>query len=301
MNRFLVISMCTISMFCFCLTQSFASNEIKPFVGRWGFWEQNCYYEFEIDLYQASSDGTYGYYNDTCDDTSLTYRITDIVSIQNNIAEIMMKGDWQNKKEKARLKYDHITGNLTLEHPDFSMPFIVKPQDKYGYVINIGNNTNVRTSPISGAPILKAARGRSFKFLGKEKGWFKIEISDTNKQTGYISPQYARYLKDNNIPDNVFGKSYQNDNIMFELQKEGKQIKMYEETTFPRADGTFSPASYITYIGKINGNAIIFEYSYNEIFNNTEIEKIKPYIIYYDKESDMFIINGENFIPDSTY
>lgn len=300
MKRLLLISMCTISIFWCCITQSLASNEIKPFVGRWDFWDQNCYYEFEIDLYHASSDGTYGYYNDTCDDTSLTYRITDIISIQNNIAEIMMKGDWGNKKEKARLKYDRITGDLTLEHPDFSIPFVVKQKDKYGYVINMGNNTNVRTSPVSGTPVLKAARGQSFKFLGKEDGWFKIEISNTTyKQTGYISPQYAHYLKDNNIPDNVFGKSYRNDNTTFELQKEGKQIKMYEETTFPRADGTFSPASYITYTGKINGNAIIFEHTYNEIFNNTE--KIDPYIIYYNKKNDTFIIEGKIFTNHSEY
>lgn len=82
-----------------------------------------------------------------------------------------------------------------------------KQKDKCNYVfISGGDKINVRSTPVSGSPLMKANRGQSFRFLGKEKGWFKVELSAQDKRIGYISPEYAFYLKDNTIPESAFTK-----------------------------------------------------------------------------------------------
>lgn len=271
------------------------ANATQPFAGKWGYWEDNCSYEIELDLYGKTTDNNHGYYNDFCDGSSMSFVITDVITLQGNTAQVMV--DDYNTTKAAMLIYDEISGNLTISHPDFA-PITFKDKDKFGYVfINMGDNVNVRATPISGTPLMKARRGSSFRFLGKEKGWFKIQLPD-GKGAGYVSPEYAFYLKNNLIPEEAFNYGYSNGLTSIMLSKKDDNVVLVQTTMRPQQDGSFLPAIVETYSGRIEGNALIFTHwqnGYSENPDTATMSAIKPYAAYYWHESGMFIINGENF------
>lgn len=271
-------------------------NESKPFVGKWDFQQNNCYYELELSLYDVLPDGCYGRYKDFYEDTSIEYQIVNVLTIQKNEAEVVI--DSYIGKQKASIKYDSASGNISFQAPNMK-PIIFKQQNKYGYVFLSGaSKINVRSRPISGTSLLEANRGQSFRFLDREQGWFKVALSDTNKQVGYVSPEYAFYLKNNQIPEEAFTKSYANGPISIMFEKKDNQILMIKETMRPLQNGTFLPAIIESYLGRTEGNEIVFTYfhgGYVETPDSTTMSKITPYIIYYWKESEMFIMEGNNY------
>lgn len=300
MNRFAILLVSVIGMFA-CFTTVHAStaiDEVKPFVGKWGFWEDPCSFELELDLYGESTEGIYGLYQDFCDDTSMEYRIIEVLSVQGNAAEVMVENGYG--KKKVRLSYDAASGRISFIHPDFTSPIVFKRQDKFGFVcISRGDKVNVRATPVSGTPLLKADFASNFKFLGKEKGWFKVQLSATDKRVGYISPEYASYLKDNRIPDEAFEKDYARNGTSIMFIKKGDQIMMTKETMRPLPDGSFLPALLESYLGRIEGNAVIFTYcqgGYTDTFDAKEMTKIEPYVIYFWKNLSSFIVEGKNFM-----
>ena len=53
------------------------------------------------------------------------------------------------------------------------------------------------------------------------------------------------------------------------------------------------------YAGKIEGNALVFTYfSGMPTQDINEMSKVEPYVVYYWKESGMFIMEGENYAAD---
>lgn len=275
---------------------SASENESKPFVGKWDFEENDCYYELELSLYDTLPDGLYGRYTDFYEDTSMEYQIVDVLTIQKNEAEVVI--DSYMGKQKASIIYDSASGNISFQVPDMK-PIIFKKQDKYGYVFLSGvSKIDVLSCPISGTSLLKANRGQSFRFLDREQGWFKVELSTTNKQVGYVSPEYAFYLKNNQIPEEAFTKSYTNGLTSIMFEKKDNQIQMIKETIRPLQNGNFLPAIIESYLGHTEGNEIVFTYfhgGYVENPDSTTMSKITPYIIYYWKESEMFIMEGNNY------
>lgn len=274
-------------------------DEPKPFVGKWEFWKDDCSFGLELDLYGSPTDGRYGFYNSFCEDTSMEYRIVGVSSIQSNLAEVVVEGFMG--EDKAILEYNPASGNLSFKISNLS-PIVFKQQDKYGFVfINGGDKINVRSTPVSGASLSKANRGQSFRFLGKENGWFKVELSTKDKRIGYISPQYASYLKDNKISEEVFTKDYSRDNVCIMFEKKGTQIVMVKTIMRPQQDGRFLPAIVENYLGEIEGNALVFTYFQSGLstsFDIKDMSKIEPYVVYYWKESGMFIMDGKNYSAD---
>ncbi|EKC47143.1 hypothetical protein LEA_19527, partial [human gut metagenome] len=54
-----------------------------------------------------------------------------------------------------------------------------------------------------------------------------------------------------------------------------------------------------SYAGKIEGNALVFTYfSGMPTQDINEMSKVEPYVVYYWKESGMFIMEGENYAAD---
>ena len=169
----------------------------------------------------------------------------------------------------------------------------------YYVFISGGDKINVRSTPVSGSSLMKANRGQSFRFLGKEKGWFKVELSAQDKRIGYISPKYAFYLKDNTIPEHAFSKSYANALTSFTLEKKGEQVFMVKTTMYPPQGESIPMSSVESYAGKIEGNALVFTYfSGMPTQDINEMSKVEPYVVYYWKESGMFIMEGENYAAD---
>lgn len=273
-----------------------STDESKPFVGRWDFWQDNCYYELELSLYDALSDGSYGRYSDYYDDTTVEYRIVNVSAINGNEAEVTVDGF--SGEQKAIVKFD--SENISFCVSDME-PVVFKKQDKYGYVLLSGTDKiNVLSAPVSGTTLLVADRGQSFRFLDIEQGWFKVELSDKDKQVGYVSPEHAFYLKDNRIPDEALDKSYSNGPVSIMFERKGEQILMVKETMRPTQDGSFLPAIIESYLGNIEGNAIVFTYfqgGYADTPDPASMSEIEPYVVYYWKESGVFIMEGENYSP----
>ena len=251
----------------------------------------------EIDLYSTPTDGSYGVYNVFEGGSGLTYSIVEIYLIDETGASVAVEGGMG--KQKAELKYNPATHEVTFLPPG-SDPVAFKQKDKCNYVfISGGDKINVRSTPVSGAPLMKADRGQSFRVLGKEKGWFKVELSAKDKRVGYVSPEYAFYLKDNTIPQEAFTKEYGRDLTSFTLEKKGNQVFMEKITRYPPQGESIPTATVEYYAGEIEGNAVVFtRFSGMPAQDINEMGQIKPYVIYYWKEAGMFIMEGENYAAD---
>lgn len=186
-----LICLSLISLVCGFLSvhASIQADDTKPFVGKWEYWEGNSQIQLEIDLYNTPTDGSYGAYNVFEGGYGLTYSIVDVYHIDNTEASVAVESSMG--KQKAEFKYNPTTKELSFLPPG-SEPVVFKQKDKCNYVfISGGDKINVRSTPVSGSSLMKANRGQSFRFLGKEKGWFKVELSAQDKRIGYISPEYA--------------------------------------------------------------------------------------------------------------
>lgn len=318
MRKILSISLLSLILGFTTVYASTEGNDTKPFVGRWYFEEGKQSYSIELDLYNLSKDSRYGTYEDYYYGIGgNTLHIIKIISIQGNNAEVLLEdeGGYDDTKLKASLSYDPISAQISINIPDRGGERIFKQKDKSCYVIIAkGDNVNVRSTPVSGTPLIKGRRGQSFKFLGKEKGWFKVELSPTDKRIGYISPEFASYMKDNKIPNEAFSKSYhyfiknngRTGNIKYDImenlyfEKKGKQIIMTLEAQRTQPDGFPLSSVDLTYAGEIVGNAVIFTRSIGSMFFNDnidEMDKIDPYILYFDGYN--FINDGNVYSPNS--
>lgn len=312
MRKILSISLLSLILGFTTVYASTEGNDTKPFVGKWEVIKGDNNYELEMDLYYPSPiDGCYGSISNVSNDfLLLSFHFGDVTLLHENEAEVTEDGT-----EKGTLSYNPISGQMTAKFPN-NNPIVFKKEDKCDYVI-IGpaNKVNVRSTPVSGKPIIKANRGQSFKFLGKEKGWFKVELSLTDKRIGYISPQYVRYIKDNKIPDKVFSNSYScfighkdvewKGNIKYDImeelsfEKKGKQVIMTLVAMRTQPNGSPLSSVDLTYAGEIVGNAIIFTRSIGSMFFNDnidEMDKMDPYILYYDKDCDVFFENEKQYL-----
>lgn len=297
MRKILCLSL--ISLVCsFLSIQAVAqSDSTKPFVGKWEYWEDNSQIQLEIDLYDAPDDGSYGGYNVSEGGYGLTYIIKEIYYINPTEASVAVEGGMG--KQKAELKYNPATREVTFLPPG-SDPVVFKQKDKCHYVfISGGDKINVRSTPVSGAPLMKADRGQSFRVLGKERGWFKVELSATDKRVGYISPEYAFYLKDNTIPQDAFTKTYNRDLTSFSLERKGNQVFMEKITMYPPQGESIPTPTVEYYAGEIEGNAVVFtRFSGIPTEDINKMGEIKPFVIYYWKDARTFIMEGKNYAAE---
>lgn len=274
-----------------------AGNEPKPFVGKWGFWQDNCSYELTLDLYGEPVDGCYGLYSDFCEDGGMEYRIVRVRSIKGYLAEVTVDGG-QGEKQ-ALLNYSPGTGKMMFVVT--GQPVVFNAKDKYAFVtVHFGDSVDVRTAPVSGTTMFKARRGQSFPFLGMRQGWFEVRLSASDKRVGYISPEYAQYLKEATVPDEVFTRSYSRDLCSFELTKSGNdKVVMMMTTMRPPVGDRIIPALVETYAGVIKDNAVVLTHWENGYTENPDISKMtrleQPLVAYYMKDSGMFVIDGENY------
>lgn len=277
-----LICLSLISLVCGFLSVQAAtqSNNTKPFTGKWEYWKDNCQIQLDIDLYSTPTDGSYGGYSVSEGGYELAYTIVEVYLINDTRASVTVEGSMG--KQKAEFKYNSATREVTFLPPG-SDPVVFKQKDKCNYVfINGGDKINVRSTPGSGAPLMKADRGRSFRVLGKEKGWFKVELSAKDKRVGYISPEYAFYLKDNTIPQEAFTKEYDRDLTSFTLERKGNQVFMEKTTMYPPQGESIPTPTVEYYAGEIEGNAVVFtRFSGMPTQDISQMGSIKPYVIYY--------------------
>ncbi len=270
------------------------SDNTKPFAGKWEYWEDNCQFQLELDLYSTPTDGSYGYYSLSEDGYGLAYSIVDIYLIDETGASVAVEGSMG--KQNAEFKYNPTTQEVTFLPPG-SDPVAFRQKDKYNYVfVNGGDKIDVRSTPVSGAPLMKADRGQSCRVLGKENGWFKVELSAKDKRVGYLSPEYASYLKDNTIPQEAFTKIYARDLTSFALERHGDHVFMEKTTMYPPQGESIPTPTLEYYAGEIEGNAVIFtHFSGMPTQDINKMGLIEPYVIYYWKEPGIFIMEGENY------
>lgn len=273
------------------------SDDTRPFTGKWEYWEDNSLIQLEIDLYGASDNGSYGGYSVSEGGYGLSYTIVEIYHISHTEASVAVKGGMG--KQKAELKYNPATREVTFLPPG-SDPVAFRQKDKCNYVfISGGDKINVRSTPVSGAPLMKADRGQSFRVLGKKKGWFKVILSAKDKRVGYISPEYAFYLKDNAIPQDAFTKTYNRDLTSFSLERKGNQVFMEKTTMYPPQSESIPTPTVEYYAGEIEGNAVAFtHFSGMPMQDISQMGEIKPFVIYYWKEAQTFIMEGKNYAAD---
>ena len=74
---------------------------------------------------------------------------------------------------------------------------------------------------------------------------------------------------------------------------------MVKTTMYPPQGESIPMSSVESYAGKIEGNALVFTYfSGMPTQDINEMSKVGPYVVYYWKESGMFIMEGENYAAD---
>ena len=99
--------------------------------------------------------------------------------------------------------------------------------------------------------------------------------------------------------EHAFSKSYANALTSFTLEKKGEQVFMVKTTMYPPQGESIPMSSVESYAGKIEGNALVFTYfSGMPTQDINEMSKVEPYVVYYWKESGMFIMEGENYAAD---
>ncbi|WP_298106560.1 hypothetical protein [uncultured Bacteroides sp.] len=293
---------CTLGFYV-CISTALAAmeqNPVKPFVGKWELWDGDYYANLEMDLYgpPTTSDKIYGIFSDYYQDTGVAYHIINVVSIQDNVAELSVRDDL-GREHKARLVYDPASGRMSFMVSGSKEPVVFKSEDKFGFVsLDYKKKVEVYDAPVQGKLLMQADRGRAFKYLGKEKGWFKIGWQDGGMKIGYVSPQYAVYLKKNEIPEEMFQYTYSNGPVSLDFQRKGNKIIMTHTTMRIRPDGGILPALITNYVGTVKGNAVVFTQIYSGFdmeFNEADMTTITPYVIYYYKNYNAFLVEGEFF------
>lgn len=297
MRKIICLSMISIACSFLSIKIAAQSDNTKPFVGRWEYWEGDSQIQLDLDLYSVSDDSSYGDYSVSEGGYGLSYTIVEVCLIDDKRASVAVEGSMG--KQKAEFKYNPVTREMTFLPPG-SDPVVFKQKDKCNYVfISGGDKINVRSTPVSGTPLIKADRGQSFRVLGKEKGWFKVQLSSKDKRVGYISPKYAFYLKDNTIPQDAFTKTYNRDLTSFSLEKKDNQVFMEKITMYPPQGERIPTPTVEYYAGEIEGNAVVFtRFSGMPTEDINKMGEIKPFVIYYWKDARTFIMEGKNYAAD---
>jgi hypothetical protein len=274
----------------------------RPFVGMWHQLNEKGIFTLDLDLYRSKGAGGYGFYQTSEYDGEWLSKdffgsIDEVSLIEDNSAEVIIKSG--DLKQKAHIGYNSVSCQLTFRVND-SDAIIFSKEDRCEFVhILDGKNINVRSAPVSGTPLMKANRGQNFRFLGIEDGWYKVQLSPIDKRIGYIHSDYVEYMGDNTIPDDVFDKSYSGDMTNISLQKNGRDVVLHlSEMFLPRPDGSIIPSYNVTYAGYIDGNTLVVTHQVNGYENNPDrdkMDKIKPFVVYYDWKLDMFLMNDKEY------
>lgn len=277
----------------------------RPFVGRWHQLNEKGIFTLDLNLYRSKGAGGYGFYQTSEYDGEWLSKgffgsIDEVSLIEDNSAEVIIKSG--DLKHKAHIGYNSVSCQLTFRVND-SDTIIFSKEDRCEFVrIHDGKNINVRSAPVSGTPLMKANRGQNFRFLGIEDGWYKVQLSPIDKRIGYIHSDYVEYMGDNTIPDDVFDKDYLGDMTNISLQKNGKDVVLHLSEMFPpRPDGSIIPSYNVTYAGYIDGNTLVVTHQVHGYENNPDPDKmdeIKPFVVYYDWELDMFLMNDKEYFME---
>lgn len=277
----------------------------RPFVGRWHQLNEKGIFTLDLNLYRSKGAGGYGFYQTSEYDgewlsDGFFGSIDEVSLIEDNSAEVIIKSG--DLKHKAHIGYNSVSCQLTFRVND-SDTIIFSKEDRCEFVhIHDGKNINVRSAPVSGTPLMKANRGQNFRFLGIEDGWYKVQLSPIDKRIGYIHSDYVEYMGDNTIPDDVFDKDYLGDMTTISLQKNGKDVVLYLSEMFPpRPDGSIILSYNVTYAGYIDGSTLVVTHQVHGYENNPDPDKmdeIKPFVVYYDWELDMFLMNGKEYFME---
>lgn len=277
----------------------------RPFVGMWHQLNEKGIFTLDLNLYRSKGAGGYGFYQTFEYDGEWLSEgffgsIDEVSLIEDNSAEVIIKSG--DLKHKAHIGYNSVSCQLTFRVND-SDTIIFSKEDRCEFVhIHDGKNINVRSAPVSGTPLMKANRGQSFRFLGIEDGWYKVQLSPIDKRIGYIHSDYVEYMGDNTIPDAVFYKDYLGDMTNISLQKNGKDVVLHLSEMFPpRPDGSIIPSYNVTYAGYIDGNTLVVTHQVHGYENNPDpdkMDKIKPFVVYYDWELDMFLMNDKEYFME---
>lgn len=277
----------------------------RPFVGRWHQLNEKGIFILDLNLYRSKGAGGYGFYQTSEYDGEWLSKdffgsIDEVSLIEDNSAEVIIKSG--DLKHKAHIGYNSVSCQLTFRVND-SDTIIFSKEDRCEFVrIHDGKNINVRSAPVSGTPLMKANRGQNFRFLGIEDGWYKVQLSPIDKRIGYIHSDYVGYMGDNTIPDDVFDKDYLGDMTNISLQKNGKDVVLHLSAIFPpRPDGSIIPSYSVTYAGYIDGNTLVVTHQVDGYENNPDpdkMDKIKPFVVYYDWKRDMFLMNDKEYFME---
>lgn len=178
-----------------CLSAMAQAN--RPFCGAWTDESPDGYYHIVMDLYgknlkQPDGKGAcYGYLQMENDFVADYWIITGVESMSSNACKVKyysLRYGMPGEIETADVVYDPSSRSVS-----FGEGYKFTAAQACKHVKILKSNVNVRTAPVSGAPIMKAQQGKTFALDGIVDGWYKVRLDDG--RTGYVACQMAEAVR----------------------------------------------------------------------------------------------------------
>lgn len=159
MKRTLTLLLSTMFLLAFmpCVVPVYADN---PFRGVWINNTAEQYEQLKMNLYDKSiklsdeAGQSYGYLQVENDFVSDYWIITDVTAIQGNKAQVKyysLRYGMPEQKESMTVTYNAADGSIA-----FGEGYTFAPSSACKFVEIIKSDVNIRTAPVTGAPVMKA-------------------------------------------------------------------------------------------------------------------------------------------------
>ena len=169
MKRTLTLLLSTMFLLAFmpCVVPVYADN---PFRGVWINNTAEQYEQLKMNLYDKSiklsdeAGQSYGYLQVENDFVSDYWIITDVTAIQGNKAQVKyysLRYGMPEQKESMTVTYNAADGSIA-----FGEGYTFAPSSACKFVEIIKSDVNIRTAPVTGAPVMKAQAGMTFAYAG---------------------------------------------------------------------------------------------------------------------------------------
>ncbi len=310
MKRTLTLLLSTMFMLAFMpyVVPVYADN---PFRGVWINNTAEQYEQLKMNLYDKSiklsdeAGQSYGYLQVENDFVSDYWIITDVTAIQGNKAQVKyysLRYGMPEQKESMTVTYNAADGSIA-----FGEGYTFAPSSACKFVEIIKSDVNIRTAPVTGAPVMKAQAGMTFAYAGLDKGWYKVSLAGGT--TGYVSGELANPLSGeaSRIPDEAFGRSGQyvsDDNSTLhsvDFMRKGDVVYMSVAHSHVNVNtGSMRYYGTTIYKGKVDGCRLVFTKKldgFNVVLDSGVDEgsmtDIKPYTVYYSPTNADFVVDGK--------
>ena len=182
-------------MFVSCLSAMAQAN--RPFCGAWTDESPDGYYHLVMDLYGKNlklPDGIgscYGYLQMENDFVGDYWIITGVEGMSGNACKVKYYS--LRYGAPGEIETADVAWNPSDRSIRFGEGYTFPAAHACKHVRISKSNVNIRTAPVSGAPIMKAQQGKTFALDGIVDGWYKVRLDDG--RTGYVACQMAEAVK----------------------------------------------------------------------------------------------------------